>query len=131
MPERANGEGNEDVNNLGGEYELSFSMGSTPSDLGERFSGYDKTATLNKACALRMTPQADGISGETDQTSGNQFVYIPNGKKIQIDPKARSFSGEDTFDMGNNVIGSIKWNEEKCNKERKIKFDFKGGEIMK
>ena len=110
MPERLIGHGSEDTNTFGGEYELRFAMFGVPEGYGDKFSGIDTSATLNKSCAFSMVPQANGLKSEQDKTSGNEFTYEPPGKKIMIDGKAKNFSGETKFKMSDNVFGTAKWN---------------------
>jgi hypothetical protein len=110
MPERANGEGNEDMNSLGGEYLLLLEIFGAPSSLGKKFSGFEKTSTLNKKCTLSFVPQADGLSGTTYQTKGNEFSYEPPGQKILVEKNAKKISGESTFNHSNGVVGTVKWN---------------------
>jgi hypothetical protein len=110
MPERLIGHGSEDVNDFGGEYEIAFEMFGAPKEYGDKFSGFETSATLNKSCAFSLIPQANGLKSEQYKTSGNEFTYEPPGKKITIDGKARSFSGEAKFKISDNVFGTARWN---------------------
>jgi hypothetical protein len=110
MPERANGEGNEDMNEIGGTYLLNFEMFGAPKEYGDKFSGIDITSTFNKDCSYGMIPQANGTKVEQYKTGGNEFAYEPPGKKIVIDKNAKSFSGQDKFEYSSGVFGIMKWN---------------------
>jgi hypothetical protein len=110
MPERANGEGNEDMNEIGGTYLLNLEMFGAPKEYGDKFSGIDITSTFNKDCSYGMIPQANGTKVEQYKTGGNEFSYEPPGKKIVIDKNAKSFSGQDKFEYSSGVFGTVKWN---------------------
>jgi hypothetical protein len=110
MPERANGEGNEDMNELGGVYLLNFEMFGAPKEYGNKFSGVDISSVLNKDCSFGMIPQANGLKTEQYKTGSNDFTYEPVGKNIEIDGKAKSFSGSEKFEFSGGVFGTVKWN---------------------
>lgn len=110
MPERANGEGNEDMNEIGGTYLLNFEMFGAPKEYGKKFSGIDITSTLNKDCSFGMIPQANGLKVEQYKTGSNDFAYEPNGMNITIDKNAKNFSGQDRFQISDNVFGTVRWN---------------------
>ncbi len=109
MPERANGEGSEDRNELKGTYVLDIGLFGAPKVYGEKFSGIDVRSTFNKDCSSGMIPQANGLTIERHTTGSNEFTYEPNGVKIQIDADATSFSGQDTFPYSDNVVGTVRW----------------------
>lgn len=110
MPERFEGQDNEDTSKLGGTYDLFFKIFGLKD--GDKFHGSDLRLQLHKKCSPLM-PGADGLIKEPYEYDTDVFKYEPNEVEITIDPKTKNISGEDKFEIHDNVFGTVKWNYKK------------------
>jgi hypothetical protein len=107
MPERAEGQDDKEINKFGGTYDLFFKIFGLKD--GDKFHGSDLRLQLHKKCSPLM-PGADGLMKEPYEYDTDVFKYEPNEVEITIDPKAKTISGEDKFEIHDNVFGTVKWN---------------------
>ena len=109
---RMNGDndaGGEENHKFQGKYDLSFNLFSLPDKGDYKFKGQDMSKQFNLPCSLVGIPEPSGLEQSVGQTTTNRFSYEPNSVKIEVKPKDRVISGQDKFEIHDNVFGTVRW----------------------
>jgi len=112
MPERAKSWDDKDINKIGGTYRLFFNIfGLKDSD---KFAGSDLSLQMHKSCwDSIIVPETEGLVRDSYEYKTDSFEYEANEVEINIDPKANRISGDDKFEIYDNVFGTVRWNYRK------------------
>jgi hypothetical protein len=57
--------------------------------------------------------EPDGLTRDVRKTKSNRFVYEPNSVRIEVKPKDRIITGQDKFEIHDNVFGTVRWRFQK------------------